>query len=321
MTAPLVSIAIRAFRRQWLDQAITSVLTQTHSDLELVIYDDLGELQELTASFADERLRYHRPERHLDAAGRYTAALALCRGRYVGILDDDDRYQPEFVERLVSALEADPGAVAAVSCVLWDHDGRLVEPRNRRGAGVQTDALQAFLELRWTVTPSAILLHRTTLVAAERAQPMPDDVAPDLFVNVRAASAGGQFVLVDAPLVIKRWHRGQASRAGIEAYDRAVATWRQLTVPAGAPNASRLRQLTRAQVRRAARRLAEHDIDGARADLVAARETQAHEWRWRRRVLLTATRAPRIGRGLVKMRDALPHIRRRHDRPPGRALS
>lgn len=41
---PTVSIAIRAYRRRWLGEAIASVLGQTYRDLELVVYDDAGEI-------------------------------------------------------------------------------------------------------------------------------------------------------------------------------------------------------------------------------------------------------------------------------------
>ena len=60
---PMVSIAIRAFRRRWLAEAIASVLAQTHRDLELVVYDDAGDLEELAMSTRDPRVRYH----HADA--------------------------------------------------------------------------------------------------------------------------------------------------------------------------------------------------------------------------------------------------------------
>ncbi len=105
---PAVSIAIRAFRRRWLAEAIASVLGQTHRDLELVIYDDAGDLEALATATGDPRVRYHRAEERRTASGRFTAAVALCRGEYIGILDDDDAYAPDFVAALVQALDADP---------------------------------------------------------------------------------------------------------------------------------------------------------------------------------------------------------------------
>ena len=75
------------------------MLAQTHRDLELVIYDDAGDLEALATATGDPRVRYHRAEERRTASGRFTAAVALCRGEYIGILDDDDAYAPDFVGR------------------------------------------------------------------------------------------------------------------------------------------------------------------------------------------------------------------------------
>ena len=84
---------------------MASVLGQTHRDLELVVYDDAGDLDDLVGASGDSRVRYCRATERLGASGRFKAALALCRGEYVGVLDDDDRYAPDFVSTLVQALD------------------------------------------------------------------------------------------------------------------------------------------------------------------------------------------------------------------------
>ena len=81
---PRVSIAIRAFRRRWLAEAIASVLAQTYRDLELVIYDDAGDLEALASATRDPRVRYHCADAPRSASGRFQAAVGLCRGDYVG---------------------------------------------------------------------------------------------------------------------------------------------------------------------------------------------------------------------------------------------
>ena len=95
-----VSVAIRAYRREWLGGAIASVLRQTWRDFDLIVYDDARDLEDVVARFDDPRVRYVRAEKKLEASGRFAAAVALCRGRYIGLLDDDDRYEPAFIGRL-----------------------------------------------------------------------------------------------------------------------------------------------------------------------------------------------------------------------------
>jgi glycosyltransferase involved in cell wall biosynthesis len=295
---------------------MASVLAQTHDDLELIVLDDAGDLADIAAATGDERVRYHRAPAHLGPAGRYKAAVALCRGRYVGLLDDDDRYEPTSVSRLLSALEADPGAAAAVSPIVWDIDGKLVQPLERRVPGPQTgrvpgpqtDAAHAFVDCRWIVTPSSALLRASALEHGERACPMPDDVTPDLFVNARAAAAGWRFVLVDSPPVVKRWHDGQISRDGLEPHDRAVATWRQLQLDD--PELDRLRrsQLSRSHARRAGFRLLEGDMPGAREDLREAGGA-TNTWRWRRRMLGAAVLVPPAGRAGLRLHRSVSAFR------------
>lgn len=70
VTEPSVSIAIRAHRREWLDDAIASVLAQTHRDLELVIYNDTGTLESVATRTRDARIRYCRGNANLQASGR-----------------------------------------------------------------------------------------------------------------------------------------------------------------------------------------------------------------------------------------------------------
>jgi len=294
--APSVSIAIRAYRRTWLGEAISSVLAQTYEDLELVVYDDAGDLQDAVDAFSDERVRYHRGAERLGDAGRYLAALRLCRGRYFGLLDDDDRYEPTFVQRLLAALEREPRAAAAVSRVAWDDGRRLVPPSDARLPGIQVDAVSALFRLRWLVTPSMALVRRAAFDEGERTVPMPDGVAPDVFMTARAAAAGWQFVLVDEPLVVRRSHEGQVSRRKLNAHNCMVSTWRELKFEDPQIETLRREQLAEALKRRGAWYLLQGDARTARSDLEAARAADPGSWSWKRRPLAVAAAIPLLGR-------------------------
>ena len=293
------------------------MLAQSHRDLELVIYDDAGDLADVAASFADERVRYHRATERLGPSGRYNAAVALCRGEYVGLLDDDDRYEEHFVARLLEALEADPTVAFAFSRNLWASGGQLFAPPDTRPPGIQADAGRAAADFRWIVTPSAALVRRAALAEAEARWPMPDGVAPDRFVQARAAAAGWRLWLVDAPLVIKRWHADQISHDGLAAYDLLVATFEQLPIVDPELDGLRTWQLAAALVRRAGYRLLAGDAQGARGDLRLARATDARAIRPKRCVLGAATLTPRLGALALRAWLALPPGRKRRSSPPG----
>ncbi|HEV2149930.1 MAG TPA: glycosyltransferase family A protein [Longimicrobiaceae bacterium] len=90
--------------------ALDSVLAQTFSDYEVLVVNDGSpdtELLERELEPYSERIRYLRQEN----AGVSTArnnALAVARGRYVAMLDSDDRWHPEYLASQVAVLDADP---------------------------------------------------------------------------------------------------------------------------------------------------------------------------------------------------------------------
>jgi glycosyltransferase involved in cell wall biosynthesis len=240
-----VSVAIRAYRREWLVGAIASVLGQTWRDFDLVIYDDAGDLDDVVAAFADPRIRYVPAAKKLEASGRFAAAVAHCRGRYIGVLDDDDRYEPRFLERLVAVLESDDRIGAAVCRVMRDTGSLESAPGP---PGQLTDVVRNILLCRRPITPSMMLLRRAALDAAEASQPMPDGVSPDAFINAVLAFTGWHHVLIDDVLTIRGDHPDRINGT-VTGYGYTVATLEQLRIPDPDLDRLRLRELRRWRLR------------------------------------------------------------------------
>ena len=292
---PAVSIAIRAYRRRWLADSIASVLGQTYRDLELVVYDDAGDLEPVVREFDDPRVRYVRAERRTGASGRFRAAVAACRGRYIGVLDDDDFYEPEFVARLAAALDADPEAGIAFCRIVWDADGVRHPTRNGQPPGRQPDAARALISEAWRVQPSRMLIRRTALEDGERRQPMPEDVSADFFVNVRTAVAGWHHVLVDEVLVVCRTHAGQMTNDARTAHARGLASVAALKLDD--PELDRVRRAHYAWllVRRSLFELTTGDRRAARTGLHEAAATDPAVAPHARRLLMLVTAIPGAG--------------------------
>ena len=64
MTQPFFTIAIPAYKRRFLKEAIDSVIAQTYSHFELVIVDDASpdDLFSVVSQYEDDRIRYYRNE-------------------------------------------------------------------------------------------------------------------------------------------------------------------------------------------------------------------------------------------------------------------
>ncbi|MBY0328666.1 glycosyltransferase family 2 protein [Patescibacteria group bacterium] len=109
----LVSIIIPAHNREkYLEAAVRSVLEQTLTDIEVLIVNDAS--TDTTGSIADslaqqdDRIRViHHPENKL-RSGALNTGLDTATGKYISILDSDDYYLPNKLERQVAFLESHP---------------------------------------------------------------------------------------------------------------------------------------------------------------------------------------------------------------------
>jgi glycosyltransferase involved in cell wall biosynthesis len=297
MSLPAVSIAIRAYRPQWLECAIASVLSQSFADLELILYDDAGAFEELCASFDDTRMRYHRPSEKRTTSGRFAAALSLCKGEFVGLLDDDDAYEPQFVGRLVESLRQHPKAGAAFCRPIWEIQGvrRLAAMPVR--ANVQDNAVAQMLlnQGPCAVGPSGLLMRRQALEHSQALLHLPSHGSADVVTPVRMALAGWSHVFVDEPLVVRRWHAAQMSRAGLAGAERAVATLRHLTMPTTDLERLREQLLTQALIRQARFKMLAGDRAGALMDLREAYALNSSIQKSRRLFLMAAAATPVLG--------------------------
>jgi glycosyltransferase involved in cell wall biosynthesis len=114
---PLVSVVIPTLdRRAQLARAVDSVLRQTESDWELIVVDDgsrEGAARPATDT-GDGRVRILRHPARRGACAARNTGIRAARGTYVALLDDDDAWEPEKLERQLACLENAPADTALV---------------------------------------------------------------------------------------------------------------------------------------------------------------------------------------------------------------
>lgn len=103
---PLVTIAIPAYKREYLYNAIESVLNQSYSNLELIIVDDHSpeNLKDIVSSFKDERIKYYVNQNNIgkfNPVNNWNKCLSYARGEFFALLCDDDVYEPNFIEEML----------------------------------------------------------------------------------------------------------------------------------------------------------------------------------------------------------------------------
>jgi len=110
---PKVSIGIPAYKPEFLEEAIASVLAQTFEDWELIVVDDCspGDIRGIVGKFSDPRTRYYRNEKNLgaeDPSYNWDKCVSYAQGEFFCLLCDDDMYHPKFLEEMLKLAELFP---------------------------------------------------------------------------------------------------------------------------------------------------------------------------------------------------------------------
>jgi glycosyltransferase involved in cell wall biosynthesis len=135
--SPQVSVVLPTHNRvALLGRAVESVLSQSATDLELIIVDDAS--QDGTGAYLaalekrDNRVRIVHNRVALGGAGARNEGLLLCRGEWTAFLDDDDQWLPTKLQQQLELLRANPSAVACscgyVRCLPWGSSKKVHVP-------------------------------------------------------------------------------------------------------------------------------------------------------------------------------------------------
>jgi glycosyltransferase involved in cell wall biosynthesis len=117
-TSPLVSVAMPTFNRpEYLKRALEGVVTQTYTNLEILVGDNGNSslTREIVESFNDPRITYIGREQNLGMALNVLSLFKQGSGDYFCVLADDDFWGEDFIGKLVTALEQHPKVGMAFS--------------------------------------------------------------------------------------------------------------------------------------------------------------------------------------------------------------
>lgn len=110
---PKVSVALPVYNTDetQLRECIQSILSQTFTDFELIIYNDASTLPHVDScirSYDDLRIRYYTSSHNIGITGTRNAIIELARGEYIAIADHDDISLPQRFEQQVAILDSMP---------------------------------------------------------------------------------------------------------------------------------------------------------------------------------------------------------------------
>lgn len=202
MPSPLVSVLIPAYRAEsWIEETLTSVFSQTHRPLEIVLVDDGSadrtvELATKMSVPADVSLQIV-TQQNQGAAATRNRAFGLSRGDYIQYLDADDLLAADKIERQLLALQTSPPR--SIACGPWgrfsdDPQQAVITPEDNWRTMNPIAWLHLNFAGRGMMPPVAWLTPRTLVEAAgpwDESLTLNDD--GEFFCRVLLASAGVVF--------------------------------------------------------------------------------------------------------------------------------
>ncbi len=151
-------------RKDFLNIAIHSVLTQRFNNYELIVVDDgsIDGTRDLVASIRDERLIYIYQENKGVAYAR-NRGLDIARGEWIAFLDSDDRWTEDKLEIVSQYIEKHPNCKIFHTQEVWFRRGELLnqKKRHRKPTGY---VYQRALEL-CCISISTAVIHKSVFDA------------------------------------------------------------------------------------------------------------------------------------------------------------
>jgi glycosyltransferase involved in cell wall biosynthesis len=282
---PLVTIISPVYNQErYVDQCIESALAQTYASWEQIFVDDgsTDGTRDRIARYRDPRIRLVAlPHRGLAAlAESYNAALAVARGSLVGILEGDDAWPADKLERQVPLFDDHRTVLSWGRGALIDADGRPTRVMTTmKGAGARADvegpaAFHRLTRENFFIPSVTVMVRRAALDAVGGFR----QTGSSLFVDLPTwlwvtATVDGHVTYLDHVLGIYRHHAAGTST------ERAAEMKREhLRVVLAVEEALSPAALARAEwdARSRRRALARGDLVEAKLALAANRNGDAY---------------------------------------------
>lgn len=211
--APKISVLMNCYNSAaFLKEAIDSVFAQTFKDWEIIFWDNLStDHSAVIAKQYEGKLRYFLGKTHLSLGAARNCAIEKAAGDYIGILDCDDVWLPDKLEKQVPLLENNPrcGLVYADTLIM-DSTGNILGKHSRSCRFIRGSVFIDLLYDNVVSACSSLLLRRETLERVGVFDPR-YEIAEESELILRIAEKY-EIDFVDEPLVKARRHGENSSK-------------------------------------------------------------------------------------------------------------
>ena len=217
-----VSVIIPTYNRvRLVGRAIQSVLSQTFTDLELIVVDDAStdDTAGFVANIGDSRIRYVRLERNHGVSVARNTGVKMSRGKYIAFLDSDDEWEYQKLEKQLQVFLINKSkGVEVVGCGVSNIRGgstKFVYPPADRSFYEDLISPSVSPTLWRTLLVEKCLLQRTGISFDKELRTGQDR---DFFIRLSRAC---EIAYVNEPLV-KFYDDANIRNTGIEYIDKQI---------------------------------------------------------------------------------------------------
>jgi glycosyltransferase involved in cell wall biosynthesis len=131
MNQQLISVIMPSYNsEQFIAEAIESVRAQTYPHWELLITDDCStdNTVEIVKQYVvkDARIKLFRLEQNSGAGVARNKSIEAATGRYIALLDSDDMWKPQKLERQIDFMTKNRYQFVCSQCEIMDVKGKII---------------------------------------------------------------------------------------------------------------------------------------------------------------------------------------------------
>ena len=182
---PLISVVMSSYNHgRFVGRSILSVLNQTLQNIELVITDDgsSDDTCDVIRSFTDPRINFVAMGENRGACYSMNRAIRRSRAPYIAVINSDDTFAPDKLEKQLQVLQGNPGVGAVFTHVNFiNEDDQIVDANlgdfNQPNYRRQDWLAKLFLSGNCLAHPSALIRRACYLQEGfydERFRQLPD---------------------------------------------------------------------------------------------------------------------------------------------------
>ena len=161
ITKPTISIIIPTYNRAYcLSECLSSIISQTYKDWELIVVDDgsTDNTEEIIQPFMQEGIIYIKQQNQGVSSARNTG-LSRARGQYIAFCDSDDRWIKNKLAIQMQYFSSNKDMILNYTEEIWIRNGIRVN-QCKQHAKLSGWIFEKCLDL-CIVSPSSVMMHQS----------------------------------------------------------------------------------------------------------------------------------------------------------------